>query len=300
MDRPVSIIVIAHRNDRTLVDCLTSAGLASRNGDQKILVLNHPSKSVLNISRQFSHEWQILREDTLVGPQHARNVGASVARHPYLVFIDDDIRLSRSWIELMLDQFTDPRIAVAQGHIRFEKKKKFFWNYLRYRNLGYFQKMKAKVPIRMCDTAAIVVKKRWFEAVQGFSKDLRIGEDSFFAIKMTTYGGVIKFNSSQSVDQIYDEEETFLKHLKQVRFNAKNILPLYLKANKPNYIDLKQFLLRKNRGCDFPWSFILIHFVLSAYFHACLNAERVWLPSGMIHFKTRSNKTDLFDRPSGV
>lgn len=294
MDKSVSIIVIAHSNDRTLHKCLLSASIAARDDDQKILVLNRPTKSVIDIANKFSSDWIIIREDNLVGPQHARNAGALIATHPYLVFLDDDISISRKWIELMLNQFTDPAVAISQGHIKFEKNDALFWNYLRYRNLGYYQKVKSMKPLRMCDTAAIVVKKRWFEAVKGFSKDLRFGEDSYFAVKMTAYGGVIKFNSSISVDQIFDKEENFLKHFKLSKFAAQNILSLYLKSNKPNYLYLSQFVLRKNRGCVLPVWYLMIHLILSSYFHCCFNACRVMMQSGTIKYKTRSSKMDLF------
>lgn len=295
MDKSVSIIVIAHSNDRTLHKCLLSASIAARDDDQKILVLNRPTKSVIDIANKFSSNWIIIREDNLVGPQHARNAGALVATRPYLVFLDDDISISRKWIELMLNQFTEPTVAIAQGHIKFEKNDALFWNYLRYRNLGYFQKMRAMKPNRMCDTAAIVVKKRWFEAVQGFSRDLRIGEDSFFAMKVTICGGAIKFNSSVSVDQIFDKEENFFKYIKLGRLNALYILKLYLKTNRPNHIDIHKFVLRKNKGCVLPISYLIIHFLITLSFNISFNPYRLEMCSGNRILKTRNSKLSKFD-----
>ncbi len=290
---PVSIIVIAHSNARTLSRCLKSVEDSVSSIDQKILVLNNASFDVRAISQTLSSDWLIIPENDLIGPQHARNIGAKNSKNDYLIFLDDDIEISEAWIKLMLNQFSDPKVGIAQGHIQFETHAGIFWNFLRYKNLGYFKKMRSREVINMCDTAAIMVKKRWFEAVGGFSKDLRIGEDSYFAYKVSINGGVIKFNASVSVKQIYDENETFINHLLRYKDLAINVVPLYLKTRRSSHIYLSQLHLKKIKGCRRPIIYWLINLVLSLYFQSELNSSRNLFKAGTEKFIVRKNKEEF-------
>jgi len=290
MSTPVSVILIAHSNARTLSRTINSVANNSRAIDQKILVLNNPSNEVSIIASQLSNEWLVTTENENSGPQHARNKGALLAVNEFLVFLDDDIQLPALWIEHMLTKFTHPKVAIGQGHIQFEKNSAFFWNYLRYKNTVYFCKMKDREIINMCDTAAIIVRKRWFTAMKGFSKDLNIGEDSYFATKITGNGGEIFLDMKYSLTQTFDEAETFINHLNKNKKFARHYIQLYRKVRKLNYISIDQFFLKAPRGCKRPISYRVVHFILTLNLNLNMNRYREILHSGKIDLTTRKKK----------
>lgn len=279
MSTSVSIIIIAHQNSSTLPRALQGIDLHSRHGDQKILVLNNPSKEVELIAKRLDSTWLILYENEKAGPQHARNKGAQSAIHDYLVFLDDDIELSATWIERMLSKFTSPYIALGQGIVTFEKHKGFYWNYLRYKNSLYFYNLRKEDQINRCDTAAVIVKKNWFEAVKGFSADLRIGEDSFFAAKIVNHGGRIFFDARYSLVQIYDPKETFLCHIKKIKSLAFHVIQLRKRIYSRNYIMVRNCDLGKVGHCQRPFLYRFIHLVYTIYWEICLNPFRDQLDS---------------------
>src|SRR5690606_14104491 len=120
MIKNVSIVIIAHTNNRTLPRALQAINLHSRSNDQKILVLNNPSPEVLKTSKELSSEW-IIVSSTKPGPQNARNDGAKLAIHDYILFLDDDSELTKGSIDYLLTKFTSPYIALVQALIHYEK-----------------------------------------------------------------------------------------------------------------------------------------------------------------------------------
>ena len=274
MSTPVSIIIIAHHNSSTLSRALQGIDLHSRHGDQKILVLNNPSKEVELIAKSLDPNWLILYENEKAGPQHARNKGVQSAIHDYLVFLDDDIELSANWIERMLSKFTSPYIALGQGIVTFEKHKRFYWNYLRYKNSLYFYNQRREKRITRCDTAAVIVKKNWFEAVKGFSVDLNVGEDTYFAVKIVSHHGIIFTDARYFLTQIYSPHETFFGNLKKIKDSAYYVIQLRKKLYWRNYVSLRSFKLGKIPSCKRPISFWLIHFIHILFWEASLNRYR--------------------------
>lgn len=273
MSSLVSIIVIAHTNARTLPKVCSSVNENSRDGDQKILVLNNPSVLVEKFSRTLDSSWTILHESK-PGPQHARNCGANAAGNDYLVFLDDDVLLPKSWIDHMLSKFTSPEIALGQGHIQFEKNPSLFWNYLRYTNCYYFYSLRKNEHISRCDTAAIIVKKNWFRAVKGFSPDLTFGEDAFFGMKLYLNGARIFFDMKYSCTQIYDPNENYLNMIRKLKKSSPSILRLKQKTYRPNYISLENFRLNRIASVRIPILFTLIHASLMIFFESSFNKYR--------------------------
>lgn len=290
MSRPVSIIVITHSNARTLSRVIEAIDNNSRSQDQKIFVLNCASKEVVDFSRRLSTEWLIVEENEKAGPQHARNKGASLAIHDYHVFLDDDSILPAHWIDHMLTKFTHPRIAIGQGYIKLEKNPRFYWGFRRYKTFGYFYRLAHQDKISLCDTGAVIVSRRWFQAVNGFSPDLNIGEDSYFATKVTLNGGEIFFDMKYPVIQAYDPKESFINDLKRVDKTVSHMIRFLKKVGYPNHIDTSNFFLKRIANVKRPVAYRLIHALFAVYTHLCLTKFRPMLTSGEVKFKVKKTK----------
>jgi len=276
MSCPVSIIIIAHSNVRTLPQVTKAVNEHCRQYDQKILVLNNPSASVEIFSQSLDPSWNIVHE-IKPGPQHARNRGAQAAVHDYLVFLDDDVLLPKFWIDHMLSKFTSPEIALGQGYIQFEKNPSLFWQYSRYLTASYFYKLKKLQQITLCDTAAIIVKKNWFIAVKGFSPDLSIGEDAYFGLKLYLSGGKLFFDIKYSFIQIFDEDENYSNHIKKLKNGLPSILRLKQKSHQGNYISIRNFILPKFHHIKRPILLSVIHASVILIFEIFFNKYRTQL-----------------------
>ena len=289
MSKPVSIIIIAHNNHEPLQRALKAIDTHARSIDQKIIILNNPSKQVLEISKGLNSNWELVTE-TKPGPQHARNAGAKKAQHEYFLFLDDDTELTAGAIESLLGKFTDPHIALAQAYISLEKGNHFFWNYLRYRQINLFKSFQKKT-YQSCDTAGILVKKDWFNAVKGFSEDLRFGEDQYFAIKLLTNKARIVYDFKVPLVQIYDPTETFGRFLEKVKRSTPYTILLRKKMGQPNYINFsfptfKIFNLTK-------MLFVIIDLFILVYLEVLLGPYRNELaPLQEVRFKKLRGNVD--------
>jgi glycosyltransferase involved in cell wall biosynthesis len=224
VNKSVSFIIIAHQNSFTLKDTLLSCEHSARDHDQLILVLNNPSHEVIQIAANLSERWQIVHESK-PGPQHARNCGHSYAKHEYLVFLDDDVKIYPGWIEKMLPQFSSPWVAAGQGAIEFEKNSSLYWNYLRFCHLSNL-----KAPALVVDTAALVMKKSWFVALGGFDPDLSMCEDTDLGLRIKLHGGEIFCEKKILLTQLYNPHESFYKLCLKV-FRAGKFIVILRKKN---------------------------------------------------------------------
>lgn len=236
MARPlVSVIIIAHKNSFTLEKVLTAAQSSVSVSDELILVLNNPSFEVENISRKLHSRWVIVRESR-PGPQMARIAGANRARHDYLVFLDDDIAITVGWIEAMISHFNSPWVAAGQATIHFEKHPSLYWNYMRYvhlnTTLGFYKKFK-ELPI--IDTAAMMVKRSWYESLKGFNPDYTFCEDTEFTRRIHFNGAEAFHERSVPVTQIYNPGDSFLDSFRKVYLSGEYVVMMRKLYKQPKH-----------------------------------------------------------------
>lgn len=293
---PVSIVIIAHKNNITLKTTLNSVDRFARPGDQKILVLNNASSDVIQTSNELGPDWKIAFESK-PGPQHARNKGIESADHKYLVFLDDDIQLTQGWIEEMLSHFNSPWVAAGQSFIKFEKHDSIYWNYLRFTNLAHLsQFLRPSMKVPTMDTAAVMIKKSWLESLGGFHADLSYVEDTELSMRIHFNNGRIFFTTKAEAIQTFNPRESFLDTLRKTISYAPNLMMYRKLLKQPNIIEFspvsENFRFRKK----IYWrNFIFIAFDVTKFIFrevCCTPLRDALIPQAKLPTKMNLSRTE--------
>lgn len=125
----------------------------------------------------------IVKDGASIGPAKARNLAAKKARGKYLLFLDYDTEVSKSWLKNTI-QYLDKHPKIGGGQLkllRLDRKTIFDstgdkltpFGFLAERaqeaeDKGQFDKVK---PIFSGKGAAMIVRKDVFEEISGFDKD---------------------------------------------------------------------------------------------------------------------------------
>ncbi|HRI14671.1 MAG TPA: glycosyltransferase family 2 protein, partial [Verrucomicrobiota bacterium] len=118
----VSVLIPA-RNEEQNIRATLEAVLRSRDCEFEVVVLDdHSTDRTAAIVREFLHRDSRVRLETApplpagwCGKQHACHVLARLARHPRLVFIDADVRLSPEALGRMQTFLAERGVALASG-----------------------------------------------------------------------------------------------------------------------------------------------------------------------------------------
>jgi len=117
----LSVIVASYKRLDALELCLED--LAAQSMDRPfevILVLQaHPVGAADHYRRRFGERLtlQIAEFDEGLGTSRARNTGLSMARGDIVAFLDDDVRLPKSWVASMVAFYDDPKIGGVGGFV---------------------------------------------------------------------------------------------------------------------------------------------------------------------------------------
>jgi GT2 family glycosyltransferase len=138
-------------------------------------------------SSTFANRWPIKAIDThpIYYPGEARNIGAAAAEGDYFLFIDDDCEPAPDWIEQNILELEQPEIGAVGGQIA-GKSKAFFAQCVDFSSFAFSQ-VSRRMETPVC-SASLAVKRQAFEAAQGFSEELRSGEDIDFCYRLIKMG----------------------------------------------------------------------------------------------------------------
>ena len=107
----ISIVVICHNNDRLnlVIDALLRQRIT---GDEIIIVNDNSDESHLNILLKYSNtdDLFILNSDQIGNRSRNRNIGATHAKNPFLLFVDGDIVLMDNCLHLI-------RMTLSSGYV---------------------------------------------------------------------------------------------------------------------------------------------------------------------------------------
>lgn len=121
-DDAISVLIPARNEERNIRDAVTAV-LANRNPGLELIVLDDHSTDrtreiVLEIARRDSRlrlELAPLLPEGWCGKQHACAVLAELSTHPFLVFIDADVRLAPDALRRMRAFVKERDVALASG-----------------------------------------------------------------------------------------------------------------------------------------------------------------------------------------
>lgn len=229
MREPVSYIVIAHHNHRTLIPCLRSVEAEAQQIDELLLILNNPDDKTSSLVAGLSR-WKILYESS-PGPQFARNCGAHAAQNKFLCFLDSDIVIPPGWTLKMLINFEQPWVQAGQSSIKMERQPTLGnllkrLSYLRFNSHFYFKAGSKEKPMLAClDTAALMVRKKFFLEIGGFDVRFSRLEDSDLTLRMLYAGADIFYEVRTSALELHDDESCWAIFKKQ--FRSSQLMPLF-------------------------------------------------------------------------
>jgi GT2 family glycosyltransferase len=117
--RPRASIVICAYNPARWQWLETAVASAERQfGEPEILVVIDHEEALLEQARARWPQLTVMPNDSVRGLSGARNTGVGLARGEFVAFLDDDAEARDDWLFLLLDQFTDERVAAVGGGAR--------------------------------------------------------------------------------------------------------------------------------------------------------------------------------------
>jgi len=146
----VAVVICTRMRPAALRDCLCAIAKLRRQPDQLIVVDNSSGdQETENLAREFSASYLIEPE---MGLSRARNRGLSASNSEVVAYLDDDALPDSNWLELIIEPFANPQVAVVTGdviepelegkarnptsHTRLDKTKKQWFEIAAFGGLG--------------------------------------------------------------------------------------------------------------------------------------------------------------------
>jgi glucosyl-dolichyl phosphate glucuronosyltransferase len=111
-----SIVIACHTEERfeQLLEAIDSARQQAPEPDQLIIAVDH-NEALCRRLRAEVDGIEIVDHRGDPGASGTRNAGATLARNPVLVFLDDDVRARPGWLRELLAPLLDPRVVGTGG-----------------------------------------------------------------------------------------------------------------------------------------------------------------------------------------
>lgn len=123
------------------------------------------------------------------GPAAARNAGARIARAPILLFTDADCEPGPTWVESMLQAFSDPRVAGAKGTYR-TRQRGLVPRFVQAEYEEKYARLERQETIDFVDTYAAGYRREVFLTNRGFDPGFPVPsvEDQEFSFRLSRKG----------------------------------------------------------------------------------------------------------------
>ena len=121
-DAPLVSVIIVNHNGIDFVDTCLRSVLSSQYKNFEIIFVDNASTdgSLEYVKKTFGNDSKLrfVENSSSVGPAVGRNRGARVSGGKYLIFLDNDTEVDKSWITELVRVFeTDPNIGAAQSKL---------------------------------------------------------------------------------------------------------------------------------------------------------------------------------------
>ncbi|TWS18445.1 mycofactocin system glycosyltransferase [Tsukamurella asaccharolytica] len=140
------------------------------------------------------------------GPAHARNRGAALVDTELVAFLDADTVPRPGWAALLSGRFADPAVAVAAPRIVGLANAPWTRPVARYAGLHSSLDLgpcardaRPGSPIAYVPSAAMLCRRRAFEAVGGFDPNLRVAEDVDLCWRLVGAGWTVRYDPAARV-----------------------------------------------------------------------------------------------------
>jgi GT2 family glycosyltransferase len=121
VDLNLSVIVPSFRRSEALALCLDdlAAQLTNKPFEVVLVLQAYPAGEADSLRRRFDGKLnlQIAEFDEGLGTSRARNTGLAMSTAPIVAFLDDDVRLPRSWVAEMISFYDNPTLGGVGGFV---------------------------------------------------------------------------------------------------------------------------------------------------------------------------------------
>lgn len=247
-DEPlVSVVAIAHNEEKHILSCLWSLSENKCNFPYEILVVNNNSTDrTADILNMTGIKWF---HEPKKGPGYARQCGLNHARGKYYICIDADTLYPPYYIQTIVDQLKRPGISCAFSLWSFMPDKQhsktglFLYELLR----DIYLKIQSFKRPELCVRGMVFGFNTEMGRKIGFRTDIIRGEDGSLAYALKEYGKLV-FITNRKARVLTDNstlnaDGSFFKSFtKRLAKALKNTINLFLKKNK--YIDKNSNLIK--------------------------------------------------------
>lgn len=303
MNIEISIIIPVYNSEKGIDDTLNSIINQSyfKNESNKVEVIvvdNNSNDNTFKIAKSYQNEFiKVYKQTEIQGSYASRNYGASKASGNFFLFIDADITLSNSALNLIFFHLNRQQIHYAGLNVKMKLSSLSLssrMNFLRGFDIENSIRKHHYTP-----TCALLISRKVFEDVKGFNNSLESGGDFIFGI--SAYNLKFKQLFLSDVELFHPTRNTYksliVKSNRVARGNVqlaisnpKKYLYLYKRhfyfSNfKPrNPMSYKKVFLSNN----LPFS--LFDFIISPFFHIPISFLRLIHAIGF--YKKIKHETD--------
>ena len=203
----ISIIIPTYKPGSYLKDCLES--INNQTMDKKcfevIIVLNGVIKPyieyIYSLTKMYDFNSVVIPTET-PGVSNARNLGLSRTQGEYVCFIDDDDKISPSYLENLYSKATPNNIVASNVKAFYDNSDKLENDYIAS---AYKKLINKNSPLSvfkgrkfMSSSCCKIISRRIIQDVR-FDTNLKIGEDSVFMAKISKKVKSIVLSDSSAI-----------------------------------------------------------------------------------------------------
>lgn len=111
-----AVVVVSYNSSGSIKDCLTALKNTIKDHDEVIIVDNNSKDSTVSIVENFiqnDKRFRLIKNKENLGFSKACNLGAGASEKTFTVLLNPDTIVTESWLEKLIERFSDPRTAAA-------------------------------------------------------------------------------------------------------------------------------------------------------------------------------------------
>lgn len=240
----VSVIILNWNGKKFLHTCLTSLSRIENPGIEIIVIDNHSSDDSVSYMRKYFSKVKVIASNKNNGFAGGNNIGAEVARGKYLLFLNNDTKVTKDFLLPMIESCKrDPHIGCVQPEMRVMADPElldeagayltmsgflYHYGYRKAHRLSMYQTTRV---VFSAKGACMLIPKYAFEEVGGFDEDFFIFfEETDLCHRLWLAGYKVLYQPDSSIYHVAggDTTDTY-NYERRVYLTFKNMNCSYLK-----------------------------------------------------------------------
>lgn len=177
----VSVIVPVRNRAEDIQQCLESILNCHYPQDKvEIIVVDDGSTDhTKEVIKQYPVQLIVMEQN--VGQSRCRNVGVAAAKADLIAFTDSDCIVDKHWLNILTEPFADPSVGIVGGGVSSHGTDKVLDRYEQACSPLHMGEQGGPIgpqqQIPYIPTCNVLIRKKAFQLVGGFSEEMRVGED---------------------------------------------------------------------------------------------------------------------------